>query len=69
MKCVPTDPLFARGAAANTPPRNRNTSIDAVFLDSAAPTWKHVYTKKLPMNTGFRPTDSDNGPHRSGPTQ
>lgn len=33
-------PLFARGAAAKTPPRKRKTRIDAVFFAKAHPTWK-----------------------------
>lgn len=36
---------------------------------NALPTWKPVYTTKLPTNTGLRPTDSDSGPQNSGPTQ
>ena len=33
-----THPLFVSGAAANTPPRKRNTRIEAVLRESAHPT-------------------------------
>ena len=62
-------PLFVNGALAKHPPRNRKIRMEAVFLESAQPIWKHMYTKNDPMKTGRRPYDSDSGPHRSGPTQ
>lgn len=35
-------PEFVNGAAAKVPPKNLKTKMDAVFLLSAQPTWKHV---------------------------
>ena len=64
-----TYPLLARGAAAKVPPRKRKIRRDAVFGATAHPIWNAVYTTKLPMNMGLRPTCSDNGPQTRGPTQ
>jgi hypothetical protein len=33
-------PLFVKGAAANMPPKNRKTRMEAVLFERAQPTWK-----------------------------
>jgi hypothetical protein len=42
-----TYPEFAKGAAANVPPRKRKIKMDAMFCDKAQPIWKHLNIKAL----------------------